>query len=239
MTQAMRQALVLVPGMMCDERLFAPQAAHLSASCDIWIADIGGKASIPELAQDILISCPFSTFALCGLSMGGIVAMEMVRQAPDRVERLALLDTNHLADAPERYEIRNRQISIARSGEFERVVAEEMMPFYFSAANKGNLTLQGVVMAMARKMGADAFVNQSIALRDRRGAEDVLAAYAGPMLVLCGEEDTICPVSRHQAISALSRHAELRIIASAGHLSTLEQPAHVNAAIESWLTRKA
>lgn len=239
MMQAMRHALVLVPGMMCDERLFAPQVAHLSASCDIWIPDIGGKASIQELARDVLSSCPFATFALCGLSMGGIVAMEMARQSPDRVGRLALLDTNHLADAPERHEIRNRQISIARSGGFERVVAEEMMPFYFSAANKDDATLQGIVMAMARDMGADAFVNQSIALRDRRGAEDVVAAYAGPMLVLCGEEDVICPVSRHQAMAALNRHAELRTIAEAGHLSTLEQPARVNAAIETWLTRKA
>jgi pimeloyl-ACP methyl ester carboxylesterase len=237
--RAKRQALVLVPGMMCDERLFAPQSAYLSASCDIWIPDIGRKASIRELAQEALTSCPFPAFALCGLSMGGIVAMEMARQSPDRIERLALLDTNHLADAPERHEIRNRQISAARSGGFERVVAEEMMPFYFSAANKDDATLRGLVMAMARDVGARAFVNQSIALRDRNGAEDVVAAYARPMLVLCGAEDIVCPVSRHQAISALNRRAELRIVAAAGHLSTLEQPAHVNAALESWLTRKA
>lgn len=237
--QVVRHSLVLVPGMMCDERLFAPQLAHFSTSCDIWMADIGGKSSIQELAHHILISCPFQTFALGGLSMGGIVAMDMARQSPDRIERLALLDTNHLADAPERYEIRNRQISAAQSGQFERVVAEEMMPFYFSAGNKDNATLQGIVMRMARDVGAEVFINQSIALRDRISAEDVLAAYAGPTLVLCGEEDVVCPVLRHQAMAHLNRHADLRIIAGAGHLSTLEQPASVNAATELWLMRKA
>ena len=230
-----RQALVFVPGMMCDGRLFDPQIAHLSDECDIWVADIGGKDSIESLAIELLAEAPFRRFSLCGLSMGGIVAMEVARQAPQRVERLALLDTNHLADAAERFEIRNRQIAAARHGDFERVVAEEMMPFYFAEQNRADPVLRTVVMEMARDLGADAFVNQSVALRDRKSAAETIADYPGPVLVLCGEEDALCPPARHEAIAELCQNAWLSILSGAGHLSTLERPQAVNLELSRWL----
>jgi len=230
-----RQALVLVPGMMCDRRLFGPQIAHLSDECDIWVADIGGKDSIESLATDLLAEAPFRRFSLCGLSMGGIVAMEVTRQAPQRVNRLALLDTNHLADAPERYEVRNRQIAAARRGELARIIKEEMMPFYFAEENRADPTLQAVVMDMARDLGAVTFVNQSLALRDRKSAAETIGGYADPVLVLCGAEDALCPPSRHEAIATLCQNARLSILSGAGHLSTLERSRAVNLELSRWL----
>lgn len=230
-----RQALVFVPGMMCDSRLFGPQIAHLADQCDIWVADIGGKDSIEDLAIDLLAEAPFESFSLCGLSMGGIVAMEVARQAPQRVDRLALLDTNHLADAPERYEVRNRQIEAVRDGELERVIEEQMMPFYFAEENRADSELRAIVKDMARGLGAVAFVRQSIALRDRKSAAETIPDYLGPILVLCGEEDALCPPARHEAIAELCQNARLSIVPGAGHLSTLERPQAVNLELSRWL----
>ena len=169
--------------------------------------------------------------------MGGIVAMAMVSQQPQRITRLALLDTNHHADPPERLEVRNRQIDQVRNGHLRDVIVEEMKPNYLAEANRGKQELLDLLIDMAMDLGPDVFVAQSLALRDRPDQELALGSYTGTSLVLCGAEDLLCTPQRHAEIAGLLSNSTLRVVPGAGHISTLEAPAEVNRAIEAWLQR--
>ena len=231
-----RETLVLLPGMMCDARLFSPQMGALQDRFEIIVPRLK-SASIEAMAKGVLQEVEEARFSVAGLSMGGIVAMEMASMAPERIERLALLDTNHLADAPGRFEIRNRQISDVRAGHLRDVIVDEMKPVYLAHANRGNQALLDLLVAMALDCGADMFAAQSLALRDRADQSASLAAFKGPTLVHCGAEDELCPPERHREIAGLLENSELAIVPGAGHISTLENPAAVTAGLEAWLTR--
>ena len=233
-----RETLVLLPGMMCDARLFAPQIEALQGRFDILVPRLEAP-SIRAMAQAVLDEVVAKRFSLAGLSMGGIVAIAMTDIAPDRIERLALLDTNHLADAPGRFEIRNRQIKDVLAGHLRDVIVDEMKPVYLAGANRTNQPLLDLLVAMAMDCGADMFVAQSLALRDRADQSATLAACKQPTLVLCGEEDELCPLDRHREMAGLLENSELVIVPDAGHISTLENPATVIAALETWLARPA
>lgn len=227
--------IVFLPGMMCDARLFTPQINALSGSHPVMCHPLVRHDTVEALAAQILSNTP-DRFALVGLSMGGIVAMEVVRQAPDRVERLALLDTNPLAEKDEVKEKRIPQVEAAQNGELRRVMRDEMKPNYL--ADGPNLgAILDLCMAMAMELGPDIFVAQSHALQTRPDQSEVLSHYNGPALVLCGREDGLCPVERHELIHALLPNSELVIVENAGHLPTLEQPAQTNAALTRWLER--
>jgi pimeloyl-ACP methyl ester carboxylesterase len=133
-----RETLVMLPGMMCDARLFAPQIEAFKDRYDIVVPSLCGLSSIAGLARRVLSEIAVPRFNLMGLSMGGIVAMQIKGLAPERVSRLALLDTNHLADAPDRFAIRNRQIADVRAGHLRRVIVVEMKPNYLAKANRKN-----------------------------------------------------------------------------------------------------
>jgi len=190
-----------------------------------------------EVAEDVLAHVEAECFDCTGLSMGGIVAMEMAWTAPDRLRRIALIDTNHRADAPGQSVKRNRQVEDVRSGKLQQVIVEEMKPAYLAAASRSKQELLDLLVDMAVDVGTDAFVNQSLALRDRRDQSHALKRFDGPALVLCGAEDTLCPPDRHREIVKFLSDGELEIIAGAGHISTLEQPQAVNTALEKWLSR--
>jgi pimeloyl-ACP methyl ester carboxylesterase len=175
-----RETLVMLPGMMCDARLFAPQIVALDSRYDIVVPALCSPNSIEGLARRILEDVTAPRFNLLGLSMGGIVAMVMAGLAPARVARLALLDSNHRADAPERRHIRNRQIAAVREGRLRGVIAEEMKPNYLAVASRGDKALLDTMLAMAVDLGPACFINQSEALRDRRDQSEVLSRYAGP-----------------------------------------------------------
>jgi len=224
--------LVLIPGMMCDARLFAPQL-HAFARRPVMLASCSEHADMESLAAAILSDSP-PLFALAGLSMGGIVAMEMLRQAPERVERLALLDTNPLAEAQEVAARREGQIARARNGDLEGVLRYEMKPNYL-AEGPDRQDLLDLCMAMALGLGPDVFERQSRALAGRRDQCATLAAFAGPALVLMGEQDRLCPLDRHTLMHALMPQSRLAIIENAGHLPTLEQPGGTTAHLEQWL----
>lgn len=232
----MSAPLLLIPGLMCDERLFAHQAAALAGGAEVICARLDGPPSIEGLARMLLDRHP-GPLRLAGLSMGGIVAMEMVRQAPERIERLALLDTNHHADLPERLPIRNRQIDDARNGRLAAVIVEEMRPAYFAAANADKQPLLELVLDMATALGPALFERQSIALRDRRDQTETLRSYSGPTLVLCGAEDRLCSPRRHEEMARLLPRSELVVVEQAGHLTTIEQPGAVSSALAHWLVR--
>ena len=225
--------LLLLPGMMCDARLFGPQIEALSGRVPIMVCPLGRHDTIAAIASEILSYAP-PVFALAGLSMGGIVAMEMLRQAPKRVARLALLDTNPQAEEEPAKARRIPQMAAARAGRLRDVLRDEMKPNYL-ARTPGRQAVLDLCMAMAMDLGPDVFLSQSAALRDRPDQCETLRNYAGPSLVLCGAEDALCPVERHELMAGLLPDAHLEIIAQAGHLPTLEQPETTTAALARWL----
>lgn len=235
--------VVLLPGMMCDERMWQSQNEYLTGlGYEVINGDITGREvsqpvgeiSIAEIARQLLASLP-PQFALAGLSMGGIVALEMWRQAPGRISRLALLDTSALADTDAKREKRDEQIRAARSGCLEKILIEEMKPNYLAESNKRDELALSVLLAMAVDLGLDVFVKQSLALKKRDASLLTLATIDCPTLVLCGCEDTLCPVEHHQRMAKLIKNAELKVLDDCGHLSTMEQPGLVNLALEVWL----
>lgn len=225
--------LVLIPGMMCDARLFGAQIDAFSAQCPMTLAPINDHDTVEALAADILTWAP-RRFALAGLSMGGIVAMEVLRQAPDRVTRLALLDTNPLAEADAVRTRREPQIDKVRTGGLRAVMRDEMKPNYLTDGPRRGAILD-LCMAMAEAIGPEVFIRQSRALQNRPDQQETLRAFPGPSLVLCGRDDALCPVHRHELMASLLPNATLEIIEDAGHLPVLEQPETTNAALRRWL----
>lgn len=225
--------LLLIPGMMCDGRLFAPQIAALSGRRSLVLASIVAHDTIETLARDILANAP-PRFALAGLSMGGIVAMEVIRQAPQRVERLALLDTNPLAEMEPVRQRREPQIEKVRAGGLRAVMQDEMIPNYL-AKGGGNQPILDLCLDMAIGLGPDVFIRQSRALQNRTDQQDTLRAVMVPSLVLCGAVDALCPLERHILMRDLIEGARLEVIERAGHLPTLENPEQTTAALGRWL----
>lgn len=229
----MKQPLVLLPGMMCDERLFAPQIEVLASACAISVADLTQHDSMAGLAASVLNESP-QTFALAGLSMGGIVAMEIMRQAPERVTRLGLIDTNPLAEADAMKARRAPQIETAKAGGLPEIIKHEMKPNYLATGLHRSQILD-LCMDMAIDLGVDAFVNQSVALRDRQDQQEILKRVTVPTIVMCGEGDVLCPIERHQLMHDLIEGSTFEIIGGAGHLPTLEQADKVNTVLLRWL----
>jgi pimeloyl-ACP methyl ester carboxylesterase len=225
--------LVLLPGMMCDARQFAPQIAAFSGRCTIVCSPMSQHASVAELATDILCHAP-ERFALAGLSMGGIVAMEVLRQAPERVERIALMDTNPLAEVDEVKARRFPQMVSVSEGRLANVMRDEMKPNYLSDGPNRDEIFR-LCMDMALSLGPDVFLSQSCALMNRHDQTDTLRNAHLPALVLCGRDDILCPVSRHALMADCISGATLKIIEGAGHLPVLESPEETNAALAIWL----
>ena len=228
--------LVLLPGMMCDERMFASQIRAFADERLVQVADISQADSMSAIANQVLSQAP-DVFALAGLSMGGIVAMEILRQAPHRVERLALLDTNPKAEELEVQINRNRQILCVENGELNELMHSEMFPHYL-AESLPEIQTQNILSLcaeMAMNLGAEAFICQSRALQNRLDQQEVLSQYQRPSLVLMGDQDTLCPLDRHQLMNTLLVDSTLVVIEKAGHLTTLEQPEAVNLALKNWL----
>ena len=229
----MAEPIVFLPGMMCDARLFGPQIAELSAEYSVMVAPMTRGERIEEIASGLLDELP-ARFALAGLSMGGIVAMEILRRAPDRITRLALLDTNPLAETPQVAAGREPQIVKVRAGRMQDVMREEMKPNYLAPGPYRNEILD-LVMDMADALGPEVFVRQSRALQRRRDQQGTLRKCRVPTLVMCGAHDALCPVKRHTFMAELIHGAELRVLEHAGHLPTLEMPDETTAALRTWM----
>lgn len=226
--------VVLLPGMMCDARLFAPQMAILSLACSVMVSPLTGADSIEKLAERVLADAP-QRFVLGGLSMGGIVAMEIARQAPERVAGLILMDTNPLPESAARSATREPQMIGARTGRLEEIIREEMKPNYLAPGPRRTEILD-LVVDMAMALGAEVFVDQSRALQRRPDQQSTLRRLKCPALVLCGEHDTLCPLARHTLMDDLIPQSQLRVISGAGHLPVLEQPDAVTSAIATFLS---
>ncbi len=222
--------LVLVPGLLCDAQLWRLQVEALADIADIWIADHTRSDTMAGVARDVLAAAPFASFALAGLSMGGYIALEIMRQAPQRVARLALLDTAAGAELPQQTQRRMDLIALAERGHFPRVT-ETLLPLLVHPARLAERALTGVIKSMAENVGKEAFMRQEHAIMSRADSLGLLAAIACPTLVLCGRQDALTPLARHEEIAARVKGARLEVIEDCGHLSTLEKPAEVNAAL--------
>lgn len=231
----MREPLVLLPGMMCDARLFSAQIADLSKDHAVTVAPITQGERIGEIASQLLPMLP-EKFALAGLSMGGIVAMEILRRAPDRVSRIALMDTNPLAETPASAAAYEPMIVGARAGRLDEVLASAMRAEYL-APGVHRAEVMALLQDMGRALGPEVLVRQARALQRRQDQQKTLRRCKCPALVLCGEHDGLTPVKRHTFMAELIPYAELKIIENAGHLPVLEQPAATTAALRGWLAQ--
>jgi len=232
----MREPLptVLIPGLLCTPRLYAEQLPALWRFGSVTVADHTRDDSMAGIARRILAQAP-PKFALIGLSMGGYVAFEVQRQAPERVAKLALLDTTARPDAPEQTEQRKRQIEMARHGRFDGI-AQLLFPRFVAAARHGDRALQDVVRTMAEDTGAEAFVRQQTAIMNRADSRAGLGAIACPTLVVVGADDALTPPDRAAEMVAAISGARQRVVPECGHLSTLEQPETVTQALVAFLS---
>jgi pimeloyl-ACP methyl ester carboxylesterase len=226
--------LILLPGLLCDEALWAPQIAALSDLATGSVADLTRDDSISGMARRVLAQAP-PRFALAGLSMGGYVAQEIMRQAPERVMRLALLDTSARADTPERLAQRRGFIELAQKGEFHGITPR-MLPIYLHPDHLRDEAITEAVLAMAQHVGRDGYLRQQQAIMGRPDGRDDLKRIAVPTLVLCGRDDQATPLKLHEEMAALIAGSTLVVIDHCGHMSTLEKPLEVSAAMRRWLT---
>ena len=225
----------MVPGMMCDERIFSPQIEALSQNLEVTIADISNFSSVRELASDVLKKAP-KKFSLLGHSMGGIVAMEIYSQAPDRIEKLILMDTNPKAELDEVKLKREPQIREVNKGKLLEVMRDEMKPNYL-AESENKRSVLNVCMDMALTLGPDVFINQSRALQSRLDQQNTIQSIKIPVLIMCGSEDKLCPVERHEMMHNMISDSDLKIINNAGHMPTLEQPGETTEVLKEWLMK--
>ncbi len=215
------EVVLLLPGMMCDERLWAHQARSLEQP--VIHADTKGHDNFRDMAAAALAAAP-GRFAVAGLSMGGILAFEIWRQAPERVTHMALLDTNPQAEASERKSLRLQQIQTALAGGLRELAIESLKPLYLAESHRDDEALLAIILDMALDLGPEVFRRQSLALRDRVDSVPTLATIDCPALVICGDEDTLCPPRLHELMADKIPAARLRVIEDCGHLSSLEQP---------------
>lgn len=225
--------LVLVPGLLCSPALFAPQVGALGTRLDVTVADTTRGASFPEMAALILARAP-PRFALAGLSMGGYLAYEILRQAPERVTRLALLDTNARADRPENVRVREVLIGLARTMG-ARAVQGLLLRQLIHPARIGDHELTGRVLDMADWIGPATFERQTRAIIGRPDNRPFLPSIRVPTLIIVGAEDSLTPVKVHEEIKAGIAGSRLEVIPDCGHLATMERPAAVNGLLAAWL----
>lgn len=226
---------IFIPGLICSADLFAAQMVGLDHPVAPRIADTLGRDSLAGMAAAALDSTDGMVVPV-GLSMGGYVALEMVRQAPERVKGVGLLSTAYGTDTDERRAQREATIRMAQSDSF-RGVTRHLLKSFLSPAAMQDDALVARVIAMAESVGRENFVRQQQAIMARRGQADTLRGLQVPALVLCGSLDTLTPPHISEEMAALAPDAELVILEDVGHLSTMEAPDAVTASLNAFLAR--
>ena len=227
-----RTPLLFLPGLLCDERLWRDQAAALRDLADSRIADLTRDDSVAEMARRTLAGAP-ERFALAGLSMGGYVAFEILRQAPQRVTRLALFATSAAPDTPERAAQRRAAMDSLRMGRFLGVSRRMLPQLLHPDRVAGEVGSQ--VGAMARRVGGDAFLRQQTAILGRPDSRPLLGSITIPTLVAVGDSDVLTPPAESEAIHRSIPGSELHVFPHCGHLPAMEAPDETTELLRRWL----
>jgi pimeloyl-ACP methyl ester carboxylesterase len=226
--------IVLIPGLLCSAEVFAPQIPALWPHGPVTVASTLRGRTIAEMADAVLAEAP-PRFALAGLSMGGYIGFEILRRAPERVTRLALISTSARADRPEQARLRRAWIERVRSGRFEAFV-DEAMRAPLHPSRRDDPALRDLNRRMAEAVGAEAFLRQTEAVTGRIDSRPHLPAISVPTLVLVGDSDPLTPPALSKEMASAIPNARLVVVDTCGHGSTLEQPAAVNQALAAWIS---
>lgn len=225
--------LVLIPGLSCTKALFVDQIAVLSQGREVMIGDHMRHDSIPKIAASILAKAP-SRFALAGLSMGGYISLEIIRQAPDRVLRLALLDTSARADTPDKIALRLDALALAAAGKY-RAVCHSTLDLSIAASRHKDRALKAAIIDMALETGAEVWAQQTRAIMARADSVPLLSEIRCPTLVVVGDEDQLTPPELAVEMADAIAGARLQVIADCGHMSTMEKPDQLTGLLQEWL----
>ncbi len=223
---------VLIPGLNCDARVYAGVAPALWQIGSVTVASTLAGEGVAGIAREILAAAP-PRFALAGFSMGGYLAFEIMRQAPERVLKLALIDTSARQDTAEVSETRRRRIELARAGKFG-LVQEQSFPASVHPDNASDSGLYSIHRAMSQANGADAYIRHQQSIMGRPDSRPALRLIAVPTTVIVGEADQITPIDAAQEMHEGITGSRLVVVPRAGHLSLLEQPIMVAAALKDW-----
>lgn len=225
--------LILLPGMLCDARLWAHQVAALGGVTRIDIPVFHDQDSLEAMAECVLADAP-ERFALGGLSMGGYIAFEILRRAPERVVKLALVATSAHADTPEQTRVRRGLLQLAKKGRFKGVTPK-LLPTLIHHGWLGEEALTDTIMDMAETLGHEAFIHQETAVMHRRDTRDVAARYTGKTLIICGKQDQRTPPELSEEMHALLPNSELHLLDECGHLPPMEQAEQTTELMRGWL----
>jgi pimeloyl-ACP methyl ester carboxylesterase len=229
----MSLATLLIPGLGCSARLYGEQIPMLWRHGPVTVADTARDDTMGAMARRILADAP-PRFALAGLSMGGYIALEIMRQAPARVAKLALLDTSAQPERLEQTALRKERIALTKAGRFAEVL-ERHYPLLVHASRHDDTALKAIHDAMHDDVGPDAYLRQQQAIMGRADSRPTLAVIACPTLVLVGDSDTLTPPAHAEEMAAGIKGSRLVVVPDCGHVATLERPAEVNAALKQWI----
>lgn len=229
----MQEPLVLLPGMMCDARVWATQLTVLSYERPVMVAPVCNGDRIEEIASGMLSALP-AKFALCGHGMGGVIALELYRRAPERVLRLALIGTNPLSDTPQEAADREPRMIGAKSGRFEAMMEQDVVPRHVGQGPRRGQAI-AELQEMATSLGPETFIRQERAMQRRRDAQGTLRRINVPTLVLAGDEDQIVPLKRQEFLAELIPYAKLGVLPGVGHMAMLEDPEGTTEALYTWM----
>lgn len=228
-----RPALILLPGMPLDAALWDHQLRHLADVADPLVVELAECESIAAMADKVLATAP-DRFAVAGLSMGGYVALEILRRSPERVDRLALLDTNARPDTAEATATRREAVALARQGRYGQVIRAALPRLIHPDRMAGEAFVRSVLDQMER-VGVDGYAREQEAIINRPDSRPGLAAIRCPTLVVCGRQDMLTPPALHEEMADAIPGARLVLVEDCGHLSAMEQPQAVTALMRDWL----
>ncbi|PLR78959.1 alpha/beta hydrolase [Bacillus sp. V3-13] len=231
-----KEKVVLIPGTLCDERLWQHQIETLKNIAHVTVADISQSDSIKEMASAILEEVQ-GEFSLAGLSMGGMVSLEITRQAGKRIRRLALLDTNPYPPTEEQKQTFQKYIDLCKAGFFEDITPTYLLPNLIHPSKLKDNHIRKLIIDMALNIGPESYIRQLTALMNRSGSLDILAGISCPTLVLTGRDDRLCSLTLHEKMAERIPKSKLVVIEECGHLSTIEKGECVTSYLLEWLQK--
>ncbi len=235
---AVKTSLILVPGLLCDETVWAHQCEALASVANVQVATNGARDSLVAMAEAIIAEAP-QRFALAGHSMGGRVALEVLRRVPDRVTALALLDTGYhplpAGEGGEREAAGRFALVEKARRRGMRAMGWEWLQGMVYPSRLSDAVLVNAILDMIERRTPEYYAAQTRAMINRPDATALLGKIRCPTLILCGQEDLWSPPQRHEQICDRIPGSTLAVVPYCGHMSTMERPAAVSEALRAWL----